>query len=198
MTDGDPVVLERLGSNRNLNQRHNSFQDTEVVVKQLLWQQEKPLGGARFDVAIAADCVYNYDDHQTLCACIKRLLRPGGIAVVVAPPRMGSLQKFTELARQSFSVSSPSGLLLEQMNANFKRMKCRPQVLLLRGGIRGNNLSHIKARVEMGKAPPARKPVANDRPPLRETEGVDKSAREVSQAVTVRGPTPERGIARLA
>lgn len=132
LSDGDPVVLDRLHFNVELNQRQGSLGSTDVNVQFLAWEDNRPFDGKKFDIVIASDCIYDYDMHSRFLSAVRKLLKPSGHAVIVAPPRQGSLKAFVNMARHQMLISSPDSELQQHIATVFNRMKCRPSLFMMR------------------------------------------------------------------
>jgi len=102
LTDGDPEVVRTLKV--STQQNAEGFQAAQVAVRRVLWDNRKDWSDrASFDVVVAADVVYLEDLHMALLGMIAHVLRPGGIFVLVASKRNGSLDKFICAAKGFFS-----------------------------------------------------------------------------------------------
>lgn len=104
LTDGNgksvqnvQVILERnIGSLGNCN----------VVSRRIRWDEEDDVNDlvSRFDVIIAADCLFFDEGRLPLVNTIWKLLGDKGLAVILAPSRGGTFQHFMELAQAKFYV----------------------------------------------------------------------------------------------
>lgn len=101
LTDGDPEVIQTLTASVQLNQER--FGDTEVLLRKRLWDNraEWPERGT-FDTVIGADVVYLEQFHTALLSMVQHSLRPGGLFLLIASRRNGSLAKFVASAKGFF------------------------------------------------------------------------------------------------
>jgi len=100
ITDGNEQSSKHLAENVKLN----THLSPKVPIESgcLLWGKERRrvherLG--RFDVVIAADCLFLTEYHQHLLESLDLLLDAGGYALLVGPTRGGSQGLFVERAR---------------------------------------------------------------------------------------------------
>eukprot|EP00966_Prymnesium_polylepis_P001115 25431-Prymnesium_polylepis.1 len=134
LTDGDPQAVSLLRRNVVLNR--SNFGATTVEAADLLWgavegSRSRDDEAQQYDVILSADCVYDRDLHRSLCQTLRRHVRPGGVILVVASHRCGSLDDFECCARADFHVDKWSGAYDEQVTSRFAHAKCRPGVLCL-------------------------------------------------------------------
>ena len=136
LTDGDPKAADAVSKNVELNRA--AFGRTAVEAKILLWGAQtlatEGNQARRFDVIISADCVYDRQSHDALCATIRGHMRSNGCTIVVASRRCGSMSDFEACARSNeLSVQSlGTDYLGDAATARFRHAKCFPLVYLLR------------------------------------------------------------------
>ena len=90
-----------------------------------------------FDCIIAGDVVYLKEQHSALLATMRRWLKPDGTAIVVCPRRQGSLELFTEQARQVFTSVSLMTDYSPEVVQTFAGDKCFPVMVSCKGHGRG-------------------------------------------------------------
>ena len=100
LTDGNEAsvdnLLSILGRNEDLKDR--------VAAEVLKWSKSpRPDLRAAFDVVLCADCLFFDEFRVPLRDCIAALLKPSGLAVVMAPRRGNTLQDFVSKAKDSFA-----------------------------------------------------------------------------------------------
>lgn len=107
LTDGDPEVVRTLVASTKLNQ--NAFGSTKVEVRKVLWDrmEDWPEKGS-FDIVLGADVVYLEALHSALQGLVARVLRPGGLFLLLASRRNGSLEKFISSAKGNFPIVEAS------------------------------------------------------------------------------------------
>jgi predicted nicotinamide N-methyase len=97
-----PVALcVDLQRNVRLNEPHLI---EEVHARCLLWGKERAAAHervGRFDVVIAADCLFLTQYHADLLESLEMLLEVDGYAVLIGPRRGGSQELFVRRARES-------------------------------------------------------------------------------------------------
>ena len=96
LTDGNEVSVKNLSAiikENKLESRVSSrlfkWNDTEKSEK----EKELP----KYDVAICADCVFFDEGRPQLISCLANSLKSGGLAIVVAPMRSGTLENFLKV-----------------------------------------------------------------------------------------------------
>ena len=96
LTDGNEVSVKNLAA---IIQENNL--ETKVSCSILNWADsnnpEKGNNHSKYDVAICADCVFFDDGRPQLVRCLANTLKVGGIAIIVAPMRSGTLEAFVKL-----------------------------------------------------------------------------------------------------
>eukprot|EP00041_Stephanoeca_diplocostata_P015956 m.309864 g.309864 ORF g.309864 m.309864 type:complete len:318 (+) comp20204_c0_seq7:61-1014(+) len=101
LTDGNTVSVQNLHACVKANSA--SFKTTLVDSQVLVWNRADKLEerANRFDVVIAADCLFFTDYHIDLLHVLVTLLKPRGHAIIIGPHRAGSLRSFMRLAENS-------------------------------------------------------------------------------------------------
>lgn len=131
LSDGDPEVCSTLRSSVQLNLA--SFGNTRVNVRKVLWDRSEEWADREsFDVVIAADVVYLDFLHAPLLGMISRVLKPGGLFLLWASRRNGSLEKFIFNAKAFFpTVEATTDYDAEVAKAIGKTTKCFPVMVRL-------------------------------------------------------------------
>lgn len=132
LTDGDPEVVGTLAESVALNRE--SFGSTETTVRQLLWSEtgEQIPDAERYDIVLAADVVYLEQFHGALLGTSSRSLRVGGLFILIASKRNGSLDKFITLARTTFPSTHTSDSYDPDVTKAIRRSaKCFPIMVRL-------------------------------------------------------------------
>ncbi|XP_045119618.1 calmodulin-lysine N-methyltransferase-like [Portunus trituberculatus] len=102
LTDGNALSV----SNVKVSLQKNNL-SVETFARVLRWgvaEEISPHQG-KFDVAMCADCLFFDDERDSLLLTLLAVLRPGGIALVVAPARSGTFHSFASLCRPHFRVA---------------------------------------------------------------------------------------------
>lgn len=106
ITDGNDNSVENLEiiveENKNLNLIQN------VSSKCIKWANGANDLSEQYDVIISADCLFFDEGRPQLLECLKKALKPGGTAIIVAPSRSGTFEDFVDLTIKSkaFVVSA--------------------------------------------------------------------------------------------
>lgn len=131
LSDGDPEVVSTLRSSVELNVAN--FGETKVNVKKVLWDRTEDWSERdSIDVVIAADVVYLEFLHTALLGMVSRVLRPGGIFVLFASRRNGSLQNFVNVAKAFFpTVETSTDYDVDVEKSIGKTSKCFPVMVRL-------------------------------------------------------------------
>lgn len=131
LSDGDPEVCSTLRSSVQCNLA--SFGETQVDVKHQLWDRSEQWSErASVDIVIAADVVYLDFLHAPLLGMVSRVLRPGGVFLLFASRRNGSLEKFISQAKSFFPTVEPTtDYDADVANAIGKNAKCFPVMVRL-------------------------------------------------------------------
>ena len=101
LTDGNEASVENLrailAENGDLKGR---------VSAQVLRWSKSPRADLRaaFDVVLCADCLFFDEFRLPLAECMAALLKPSGVAVVMAPKRGKTFADFVSKARESFAA----------------------------------------------------------------------------------------------
>mmetsp|Transcript_80656 Transcript_80656/g.127049 ORF Transcript_80656/g.127049 Transcript_80656/m.127049 type:complete len:836 (-) Transcript_80656:135-2642(-) len=131
LSDGDPEVVSTLRSSVDLNLAN--FGDAKVDVKKVLWDRTEDWSERdSIDVVIAADVVYLEFLHTALLNMVSRVLRPGGIFILFASRRNGSLQNFVNVAKAFFpTVETSTDYDADVEKSIGKHSKCFPVMVRL-------------------------------------------------------------------
>lgn len=93
-------------------------------IEELVWSLDQDKISKKYDLIILADCLFFKDFHKELIATLLNLLKnPDSSIIMIVPERGDSLQKFVDLANDSFVITfiSPDKELktaLENIKAN--------------------------------------------------------------------------------
>jgi predicted nicotinamide N-methyase len=98
LTDGNSGVVQLAEANIAAN----SIRASEVKAFVLPWKEVPPSIG-RYDVILAADCLYFEKAHAGLLELLDSSLTVGGVAYFVCPPRGKSLHVFMDNLRRHSS-----------------------------------------------------------------------------------------------
>lgn len=93
-TDGNERAVEQLRHLKNFNNLQGTLE-----VRQLFWGKEAQQQ-TKYDVILAADCVFFEDRHEKLLITLKDSLNEDGEVVMCCPERKGSLNKWRERVRE--------------------------------------------------------------------------------------------------
>lgn len=106
LTDGNEESVENLEKIIDRNQ----FNSTTVATRLLRWGETEIREDLKFqfDSVICADCLFFDDGREALSQLIYDLLKPGGTALLFAPSRNKTFEKFQEIATKSFEVQVES------------------------------------------------------------------------------------------
>ena len=100
------VVLTDLAENLPLLQRNAARNSLDVVVAAFDWNAPTTLG-ERFDVVLAADCVFWPELFDPLLNAIEAVARPDGTVLVAVTHRLGRTDAFLEQLRRRGWTASP-------------------------------------------------------------------------------------------
>jgi len=100
------VVLTDLAENLPLLQRNAARNSLDVVVAAFDWNAPTTLG-ERFDVVLAADCVFWPELFDPLLNAIEAVARPDGTVLVAVTHRLGRTDAFLEKLRRRGWTASP-------------------------------------------------------------------------------------------
>ena len=123
---------ERVKCDRRLGVFTALLTDWVCCARVRVWRCSKP-PAKLFDLIIAGDVVYLKEHHSALLATMRRWLAPNGTALLVCSRRQGSLNAFTEMARQSFTSVSSQTDYSPEVVATFDGEKCYPVLTTLKG-----------------------------------------------------------------
>ncbi|XP_019715704.1 calmodulin-lysine N-methyltransferase [Hippocampus comes] len=109
LSDGNEQCVDNVREIVERNERAGKFGSTHVSTRVLRWDREPHVAAfqAHFDVVICADCLFLDQYRSSLVGAIRRLLRPNGVALALAPQRGDTMASFCRLAGQA-------GLLVDQ------------------------------------------------------------------------------------
>ncbi|XP_051936627.1 calmodulin-lysine N-methyltransferase [Hippocampus zosterae] len=109
LSDGNEQCVDNVRGIVERNQRAGKFGSTRVSTRVLRWEREPHVAAfqGHFDVVICADCLFLEQYRSSLAGAIRSLLRPNGVALVLAPQRGDTLASFCGLAGRA-------GLLVDQ------------------------------------------------------------------------------------
>ena len=112
LTDGNEASVDNLRSilckNEDLKNR--------VTAEVLRWgKSPRPHLRAAFDVVLCADCLFFDEFRLPLRDCIAALLKPSGVAVVMAPKRGKTHADFVSKARETFAVVTENARYSEKI-----------------------------------------------------------------------------------
>jgi len=148
LTDGDPEVVGTLAASMALNKAN--FGSTETTVRQLYWSEtgEQMPDSERYDCVLAADVVYLEQFHGALLGSSSRALRPGGLFLMIASKRNGSLDKFVTLARTTFPSTQVSDDYDADVTKAIRRSsKCFPIMVRLAHPPQGEEIPDFVAKL---------------------------------------------------
>ncbi len=85
-----------------------AFHPSQISVQQLLWDRTENFSTSAnkhlvhaFDVVVAADCLFLHQYHVDLLHVLHSILKPGGVALVLAPYRGHTFNSFVKLATEA-------------------------------------------------------------------------------------------------
>ena len=103
LTDGNTASVENV--RRILSANKGEQNRVEISSNVLLWDEAFVHSEhSTFDFVICADCLFFVELHQILCQVIRKLLVPGGTALLLNPTRSGTLEQFVKVAENLFAV----------------------------------------------------------------------------------------------
>lgn len=102
LTDGNVKCVQ----NVQLAIEHNMswFGTTDVRTRLLRWDVDEDMSDlrSRFDIVLSADCLYFDEGRVPLANTIWKILKGGGLAIVLAPSRGRTFQQFVDLTQEKF------------------------------------------------------------------------------------------------
>ncbi|KAM7299179.1 calmodulin-lysine N-methyltransferase [Ixodes scapularis] len=104
LTDGNSKSVQNVQV--ILDRNIGSWGKCNVVARRIRWDENEDIHNltGRFDVIIAADCLFFDDGRVPLVNTIWKLLRDRGLALILAPKRGTTFQQFVDLALEKFEV----------------------------------------------------------------------------------------------
>jgi len=108
ITDGNENSTENLEIVIAENKRLGLIEPDKVSSRLVKWANGSKDLKMDYDVIICADCLFFDEGRPQLLECLKKALRGGGTAIIVAPSRSGTFEDFVTLTRESqlFVVSA--------------------------------------------------------------------------------------------
>lgn len=101
ITDGNQNSIENLEIVIHENQSLGLLDN--VSCRMIKWADGVNNLKSIYDVVICADCCFFDEGRPQLLECLKKALKPRGIAIIVAPSRSGTFEDFVQLTRESKS-----------------------------------------------------------------------------------------------
>ena len=92
ITDGNENSVENLTIVVNENKRLGLIEEDKVSSELVKWANGAKDLKMNFDVIICADCLFFDEGRPQLLECLKKALRSGGTAIIVAPSRSGTFE----------------------------------------------------------------------------------------------------------
>ena len=94
ITDGNENSIENLDIVVNENKRLELIEQDIASCKLVKWANGSEDLDMDYDVIICADCLFFDEGRPQLLECLKKKLKAGGTAIIVAPSRSGTFEVF--------------------------------------------------------------------------------------------------------
>jgi len=120
ITDGNPDCVDLLKHNIEINFPSSAALSSSLVGEETVsdavparralsarlvrWDRHGRYERDSVDVVVGADCLFFEWCHEDLLHLLSSVLRPSGVAFLIAPSRGGSLERFVKLAQAHFRV----------------------------------------------------------------------------------------------
>ena len=118
VTDGNEVSVKNLAAIIKENNFSNQVSSQLLKWKQIDNHQETTM---QYDIAICADCLFFDDGRPELVSCLINILKPNGMAIVVAPRRSGTLEDFVDLITKESEYFYPAKVNCQYSERIFSR-----------------------------------------------------------------------------